>query len=728
MKHIYTFSFLSLYLVFCAGCVEDPTLPDKVRNAVSPAVSTGQISSKQAQSVILSGQITKDGGAPVEEYGVYWSTETPVNEQSGGMKKIVVENKKYTLPLDYEIQIDGLSKNTQYYLCAFARNSAGTSYGQEVPVNTTDGLGTVTTLKPDNVKAESALSGGLIDKNDRGEGEIIARGVYLTNTATGVRDSLASPMQTDSFVCELSGLVPGTYYYVQAFVTNAFGTFSGDRKGFTTTSGKPTVTSLLKEATEYTDATFRAAVTAAGDAPVSARGFCYGTEEMPEVGKNDTIHCGEGTGSFRGTISRLESQKKYNVRAFAVNAYGIGYSDETVSVVTKSEAPTLLTGEVRNTHGGTISISMEVVDQGMSPLIAAGICWSTHPKPTRENGTFLPLSSGDLGTFEGSISELRGGVTYYLRAYAITNLGTFYDETNVATFVAPAVFETKATFTGTTRLTGSAAYFTVGEKGYLLGGDTGPSVTNEFNVYAATDDRWNQLSPYPLKLKGMTTIPYDTKVVVFGGFDQNAKPTDGFFYCNLSGIGGNTWEQITREENAEWPTPRYYAMGCKYGDYIYMIGGISNAVTNEVWSYRIINKQWKKSNAFPEKQYGGIAVVIGEALYVGLGMNETGITATSSKKLWASSGDMSSWQEQAKMPAQAGNVQAGVAFDGNLFVADDRGYIWKYNVALNSWTRKSQLPAANREVHGMYAIGGKIYIGLGNTANKLIAYDPAWDF
>lgn len=89
---------------------------------------------------------------------------------------------------------------------------------------------------------------------------------------------------------------------------------------------------------------------------------------------------------------------------------------------------------------------------------------------------------------------------------------------------------------------------------------------------------------------------------------------------------------------------------------------------------------------------------------------------------------MSSWQEQAKMPAEAGNVQAGVAFDGNLFVADDRGYIWKYNVALDSWTRKSQLPAANREVHGMYAIGGKIYIGLGNTSNKLIAYDPSWDF
>lgn len=728
MKQVYIFSFLSFYLVFCASCVEDPTLPDKVRNAVVPTVESGQIGSKQAQSVTLSGRIAKDGGAPVEEYGVYWSTETPVNEQSGGIKKILVENKKYTLPLDYEIQVDGLSQNTQYYLCAFARNSAGISYGEEVPVNTTDGLGTVTTLKPDKVMAESAVSGGLIDKNDRGEGEILARGVYLTNTVSGVRDSLVSPMPADSFVCELTGLAPGTYYYVQAFVTNAFGTFLGDRKGFTTTSGKPVVSSLLKEATGYTDATFRAEVTAAGDAPVSVRGFCYGTEEMPEVGKNDTIHCGEGTGSFLGTIKGLESQKKYNVRAFAINAYGIGYSDETVSVVTKSEAPTLLTGEVTNAHDGTISIRMEVVDQGMSPLITAGICWSTQAKPTRENGTLLPLSSGDLGTFEGTISELRGGTTYYLRAYAITSLGTFYDETNTATFVAPAVFETKAAFTGTTRLTGSAAYFASGDKGYLLGGDTGPSVTNEFNVYNATDDRWNQLSPYPLKLKGMTAIPYDTKVVVFGGFDQDEKPTNAFFYCNLSGIGGNKWEQITADENAEWPTPRYYASGCKYGDYIYVIGGISNAVSDEIWSYRIINKQWKKNNAFPEKQYGGIAVVIGEALYAGLGMNGTGITATSSKKLWASSGNMSSWQEKTNMPAEAGNVQAGVVFGGNLFVADDRGYIWKYNVASDSWTRKSQLPAANRDVHGMYAIGEKIYIGLGNTSNKLIAYDPSWDF
>lgn len=710
--------------------MEDPALSGKVRNAVVPAVTTGQISRKSAESLTLAGQITKDGGAPVEEYGICWSTQTPVKDQKDASRKSLPGGEKYTLPLDYEISVDALKKETQYYLCAFARNSAGTNYGEEIAVTTTSGLGTVTTLKPSEIKAESAVSGGLIHPDDRGEGEISARGVYLIQVATGVKDSVPSAMQTDSFVCELSGLEPGASYYVQAFVSNAFGTFVGDRKTFTTTSGKPTVASLVKEATGYTDATFRAEVTDAGDAPVGVRGFCYGTEENPEVGKSDTIRCGSGAGSFLGTIQGLESQKKYYVRAFAENEYGVGYSDETISVVTKSEAPTLLTGEVRNPHDGMVTIGMEVVDEGLSPVITAGICWSTNARPTRENGTLVPLSSGGTGTFEGTISELRGGSTYYFRAYAISSQSNqvFYDETHTASFAAPAVFETMAAFTGVTRLAGSSAYFAYGEKGYLLGGDTGPSVTDQFNVYNATDNRWNELSPFPKKLKWMTTIPYDAKVVVFGGMDQNQKPTDGFYYCNLSGYVGNIWEPLPREEKDTWPGARYYAAGCKYGDFIYIIGGISNGVTNEVWSYRLINKQWKQNNAFPEKQYGGIAVVIGEVLYAGLGMNETGITPTSTKSLWASSGDMSSWQKMATMPAEAGNVQAATAFGGNLFAVDDRGYIWKYTVSSDSWARKSQLPAANRDVHCLYAIGDRLYVGLGNTSNKLITYDPSWDY
>lgn len=728
MKHLYLLSLLSFSCICLTGCVDDPALSGKVRNADIPQVTTGQISRKNAGSVTLAGQITKDGGAPIEEYGICWSTETPVKDQKEASRKSLAGSEKYTLPLDYEIDIEGLKRETQYYLCAFARNSAGINYGEEIAVKTTTGLGTVATLKPTRIKAESAESGGLIDPHDRGEGEISARGVYLINTATGIQDSISSPMQTDSFVCELTGLKPGISYHVQAFVTNSFGTFLGDRKTFTTTSGKPVLASFAKEATGYTDATFRAEVTDAGDAPVSARGFCYGTDENPEVGKNDTIRCGAGTGSFLGTIKGLESQKKYYVRAFAENAYGVGYSEEAISVVTKSEAPTLLTGEVRNPHDGMVTIGMEVVDQGMSPVISAGICWSTTPRPTRENGTFIPLSSGGTGTFEGTIAGLRGGNTYYFRAYAISSQNTYYDETTIVSFTAPPVFETMAAFTGETRLAGSSAYFAYGEKGYLLGGDTGPEVTDQFNVFNATDNRWNELSPFPRKLKWMTTIPYDAKVVVFGGMDQNQRPTDGFYYCNLSGHVGNIWEPLPRQENDLWPGARYYAAGCKYGDYIYIIGGISNQVTDEVWAYRLFNKQWKQMKAFPEKQYGGIAVVIGETLYAGLGMNETGITPTSSKTLWASAGDMSTWQKETTMPAEAGNVQAATAFNGNLFAVDDRGYIWQYTFSSHKWTRKSQLPAANRDVHCMYAIGDKIYIGLGNTSNKLVAYDTSWDY
>lgn len=68
--------------------------------------------------------------------------------------------------------------------------------------------------------------------------------------------------------------------------------------------------------------------------------------------------------------------------------------------------------------GGSIS------DDGDSPVIIRGICWSTAPNPTIAN--FKTLDGNGIGSFTRTIANLNFGTTYYVRAYATNAIGTSY--------------------------------------------------------------------------------------------------------------------------------------------------------------------------------------------------------------------------------------------------------------------------------------------------------------
>jgi hypothetical protein len=86
--------------------------------------------------------------------------------------------------------------------------------------------------------------------------------------------------------------------------------------------------------------------------------------------------------------------------------------------------PSLYTAPVANitdsscTCGGTIS------DEGLSPIIERGVCWSTKPDPDmKDNKT----SDGTgTGTFTSNIPGLKKATTYYMKAYAINDDQTGY--------------------------------------------------------------------------------------------------------------------------------------------------------------------------------------------------------------------------------------------------------------------------------------------------------------
>jgi uncharacterized protein (TIGR02145 family) len=78
-------------------------------------------------------------------------------------------------------------------------------------------------------------------------------------------------------------------------------------------------------------------ITSDGGAAVTARGVCWSKNTTPTITDSKTID-GSGTGSFTSTITALDSNTTYNVRAYATNSAGTGYGNTvTFTSSTSSE-------------------------------------------------------------------------------------------------------------------------------------------------------------------------------------------------------------------------------------------------------------------------------------------------------------------------------------------------------------------------------------------------------
>ncbi len=132
-----------------------------------------------------------------------------------------------------------------------------------------------------------------------------------------------------SFSSYITGLLRGTTYYVRAYATNAVGTVYGEELTFTTTTNVlPTLTTTSVSNITDSSAVSGGTITNDGGATVSARGICWDTLPYPTINKNHTAN-GSGTGVFTSNINGLKPSTKYYVRAYATNAAGTAYGNQT---------------------------------------------------------------------------------------------------------------------------------------------------------------------------------------------------------------------------------------------------------------------------------------------------------------------------------------------------------------------------------------------------------------
>lgn len=295
---------------------------------------------------------------------------------------------------------------------------------EEIPVVTTTAVSGITTT--------SAVSGGNV--TDDGGADVTARGVCWgtsANPTTG-GSKTTDGTGTGSFSSNLTGLTPGTKYYVRAYATNGEGTAYGNEVEFTATAiVGATVTTAAVTVFSYTTATAGGNVTAAGGGNVTAKGVCYGETANPAVGGTGVVTTTDGTGlgAFTSSLTNLKSGTKYYVRAYATNDAGTVYGTQVDFTTLAIGKPGLTTGVVASITEASATVGGNVTADNGGAISERGICWGTGENPTLEADHFMAAALGTgIGEFTATITGLNMGTPIYVRAYAKNSAGTSYGE------------------------------------------------------------------------------------------------------------------------------------------------------------------------------------------------------------------------------------------------------------------------------------------------------------
>jgi uncharacterized protein (TIGR02145 family) len=557
-----------------------------------PTLTTTALTSITSNSASSGGNISSDGGAPVTSRGVCWNTSTNptiVNSKttSGAGTGVFVSS------------VTDLNPGTTYYIRAFATNSAGTAYGNEVICLTSSVLPSITTTAISSITSTTAISGGNITSD--GGGAITARGVcWGTTTNPVITGSKTSDNTgTGSFTSNLTGLTPGVTYFVRAYATNSAGTAYGNEISFAASAVIPVVTTTAASNITATTAVTGGNVTSDGGAAVTQRGICWSASANPTTGDNN-IPGGTGTGSFVSNIAGLTSNTTYYVRAYATNSIGTAYGTQ-ISFTTTIILPVVTTDAVSATTATTATSGGSVTSEGGAPVTARGVCWGTTTAPITANSK--TVDGAGTGTFVSSLTGLIHGTTYYVRAYATNSGGTSYG--NEVSFTASIELPTLTSLSVTNVATTTAS------SGGNISDDGGASVTARGVCYSTTtnptilNSKTNDGTGIGVFISNITGLTPGTKYYL----KTYATNSLGTVYGNeqifttdpttLVDLDGNTYNVI-RIGTQLWTKENLKVTRYSNGD------PITNVVDNTSWSASVPGYCWYNNDIAYKSIYGAL--------------------------------------------------------------------------------------------------------------------------
>lgn len=415
-----------------------------VKDADIPTITTTSPTSITYTTAIGGGNITSDGGAPVTAKGVCWSTTA--NPTTSNNKTVDGTGSGV-----FSSSIMGLNINTTYYIRAYATNSSGTAYGNQVvfssqpydALTATDADGnlyhTITignqVWMAENLKTTKYRNGDVIGTTSSINMDL----TYATSPKyqwayNGIESNatIYGRLYTWHVVADPRNLAPAGWHVASDAEWSILENFlisNGYNYDNSITENKISKSLCSTSLWNTTSA-------------VGTPGYDMSTNNKTGLTIYPSGYRGyDGMFYIMGTVSDIWTATEYNMTN--ANFRGCGYNVSGLNIgnlnknygfsvrCIKNSTPIVSSNTPTGIMSTNATCGGNVIANGGETVTEYGICWNTSTAPTIGNSKKIVGTGG--GSFSTSISGLSPNTTYYIRAYATNSLGTAYGPEKVFT-------------------------------------------------------------------------------------------------------------------------------------------------------------------------------------------------------------------------------------------------------------------------------------------------------
>ena len=402
----------SIYLIILSlilfNCSSDPPLCD-----TSP--SFGPISSLDISytSFRLSGSITPSECDDnfISKGIVYSTSQLPTTSD----QKIIFAQD------DYSVEVENLSPSTQYYVRAFLTNQDGEFYSSQITLTTLSTgiefaqINSIPQINTSKIEADfNFIQGAGFEVSEKGV--VLNGNKFYDNISTG-----------NNIDVTLEGLSPDTNYTFRIFITTEYGEFLSLEENFRTESSETTISSVTSSNISYTSfdlsSTYSNLYT--GDDITTDKGFLVSNDS--NFTNPTKFSSNSSTGLINATISQLNTNTTYYVKAFVENNFSINYS-ETKEVSTLSSSYNFPTTIISNISFTTADLSLTNISPTDLDISEKGFNISTSSDFSSNIINFVDNVTTSNDEIMSLASGLIPNTVYYVRAYVTNQYGTYTSE------------------------------------------------------------------------------------------------------------------------------------------------------------------------------------------------------------------------------------------------------------------------------------------------------------
>lgn len=274
----------------------------------------------------------------------------------------------------------------------------------------------------------ATLSGSM----EKAEGVVVKEHGILYSTLQSMAEYTEMKVDEKSdndFAVQLQGLESGKTYYYCAYAHSGYSIAKGEVLSFTTgASNTPVFSALEVSGTDEKSFTVSTSILDEGGGEILFSGFCW--KETNVSGylptEKDEMKVINNLSDYRLRIKDLKPGRQYAVRAYSASTKGIGYG-ETAYIITKTtDLPVVSSSVPQDSTETSITLLARILANGTT-VTEKGFCYSTEMEEPTITGLKEIAYTPDT-TIYATISSLKPGNTYYIRAYAVGQQGVGYGD------------------------------------------------------------------------------------------------------------------------------------------------------------------------------------------------------------------------------------------------------------------------------------------------------------